>query len=95
LDLALRLKLFRVSADLRQNEVAEALNVTTNFVSMIERGKREPTLKYLRAFAKLIKVPVSVLLWEPAKPGSKDQDVHAKLSALMAQYAQSIGVRSA
>ena len=95
MDLALRVKLFRVAAGLKQQEVAETLGVTTNFVSMIERGKREPTLKYLRAFASMVGVPVSVLLWEPPeknKKGTKAADLHTKLAALMAQYAGAIGV---
>jgi putative transcriptional regulator len=93
-DLGLRLKLFRVAADLKQHEVAEALGLTTNFISMVERGKREPTLKYLRAFSRLIKVPISVLLWEPPeKSRDKEHDVYSRLSALMAQYAKSMGVK--
>jgi transcriptional regulator with XRE-family HTH domain len=92
-DLALRIKLFRVAAGLKQQDVADALNVTTNFVSMIERGKREPTLKYLRKFARLVKIPVSVLLWEPEeKSSAATDDLYARLSALMAQYATKVGV---
>lgn len=96
MDLALRIKLFRVAAGIKQQDVARALNVTSNFVSMIERGKREPTLKYLRAFARLVKVPPSVLLWEPPEKSRKDvanSDLHLRLSALMAQYANAIGVK--
>jgi transcriptional regulator with XRE-family HTH domain len=95
-DLALKIKLFRVAAGLKQQDVAEALLVTTNFVSMIERGKREPTLKYLKAFSRLVKIPLAVLLWEPPQDDSQDVangDLYARLSALMAQYANSIGVR--
>lgn len=94
-DLGLKIKLFRVAAGLKQQQVADALSVTTNFVSMIERGKREPTLKYLKAFARLVKVPASVLLWEPpAKDGKnvENGDLYNRLSVLMAQYANSIGV---
>ena len=96
MDLALKIKLFRVAAGLKQQDVAEALSVTTNFVSMIERGKREPTLKYLKAFSRLVKIPLAVLLWEPPQHDSKDVangDLYARLSALMAQYASSIGVK--
>ena len=96
MDLALRLKLFRVAADLKQQEVADALKVTTNYISMIERGRRQPTLKYLKAFSRLVDVPLAVLLWEPPEKGSKksgNEDLYARLSALMAQYANSIGVR--
>ena len=95
MDLALKIKLFRVAAGLKQQDVAEALAVTSNFVSMIERGKREPTLKYLKAFSRLVKVPLAVLLWEPPQEDNGDAangDLYARLSALMAQYANSIGV---
>jgi transcriptional regulator with XRE-family HTH domain len=97
MDLAMRLKLFRVAAGFKQQDVAEALSVTTNFVSMIERGKREPTLKYLRAFSRLVKIPLAVLLWEPPAKGDAgvdDGDLYARLSALMAQYANVIGVKT-
>ena len=96
MDLALKIKLFRVAAGLKQQDVAEAMSVTTNFVSMIERGKREPTLKYLKAFSRLVKIPLAVLLWEPPQDAGEDvanSDLYARLSALMAQYASSIGVR--
>jgi transcriptional regulator with XRE-family HTH domain len=95
-DLALRIKLFRVSAGLTQQEVARALGVTPNFVSMIERGKREPTLKYLRSFSRLVRVPPAVLLWEPPSGAERDKssaDLYTRLSALMAQYARAIGVK--
>jgi transcriptional regulator with XRE-family HTH domain len=96
MDLALKIKLFRVAAGLKQQDVAEALAVTTNFVSMIERGKREPTLKYLKAFSRLVEIPLAVLLWEPPQNDGRDAangDLYARLSALMVQYANSIGVR--
>jgi transcriptional regulator with XRE-family HTH domain len=95
-DLALKIKLFRVAAGLKQQDVADGLSVTTNYVSMIERGKREPTLKYLKAFSRLVKVPLAVLLWEPPQDdnnGAAHGDLYARLSALMAQYAGSIGVK--
>jgi transcriptional regulator with XRE-family HTH domain len=39
MDTGLRLKLFRVSAGLKQRDIASALGVTPDFVSMIDRGK--------------------------------------------------------
>ena len=96
MDLHLRLKLFRVAAGLKQQDVARSLGVTANFVSMIERGKREATVKYLRAFSRLVKVPLGVLLWEPPEKGDKNfkqSDLYSRLYALMAQYASLIGVK--
>ena len=92
----MRIKLFRVAAELKQKDVAEALEVTVNFVSMVERGKREPTLRYLRAFAELANIPASVLLWEPQPTDereSESQVLHSRLAALMAEYAASMNVR--
>ena len=97
LDVGLRLKLFRVAAGLRQREVAQELDVSPNYVSMVERGKREPTLKYLKRFAPLAGIPVSVLLWEPFNEEGRESDaqvLHSRLAAVMAQYAAALGVRS-
>ena len=96
MNLAMRIKLFRVAASLPQKEVADSLGVSTNYVSMIERGKREPTLKYLKSFARLVKVPLAVLLWEPPdyeESDTGDRDLYARLSALMAQFANLNGIR--
>ena len=97
LDVALRLKLFRTVAGLRQHEVARQLDVTVNFVSMMERGTRQPTLKYLRRFARTVGVPVSVLLWDPNDGTGRSmqaQGLHSRLAALMAQFAGHVGVKN-
>lgn len=96
MELGLKIKLFRVAAGLKQQEVAKALGVTVNFISMIERGKRQPTVEFLRRFAKLLKLPASVLLWEPSQSQDAQngtEDLNRKLTALMAQYAAAIGIK--
>lgn len=56
-----RLKSLRVTAGMRQNELADAMNFTSNYLSMVEAGRREPSLKFLRKFSLLLKVPLSVI----------------------------------
>jgi len=94
-NLGLRLKLFRVAAGFKQRDVAARLEVTVNYVSMVERGKREPTLRYLQEFARAVDIPAAVLLWEPAE-ASKQQpeaaDLYARVAGLMAQYGASMGI---
>jgi transcriptional regulator with XRE-family HTH domain len=97
LNVGLRLKLFRISADLKQREVADKMGVTVNYVSMLERGERDPTLEYLKSFSRLVTVPVSVLLWEPTEEGTSDdsrRDIQLRLAALMAEYAKFQGVEN-
>ena len=97
MNIALRLKLFRVAAGLRQREIADTLAVSMNFVSMIERGKRDPTLKYLQQFASATQVPLSVLLWDPSDDPGREreaQELHTRVAALMAEYAGSLGVNT-
>jgi transcriptional regulator with XRE-family HTH domain len=96
MNIGMRLKLFRVSAALKQRDVADALGVTPDFVSMIERGKRDPTVQYLRKFAKLAKVPTSILLWDPTETeaaGADVRDLHSRVAALMAEYAACMGIK--
>jgi transcriptional regulator with XRE-family HTH domain len=92
-DLGNRLKLFRVAADLKQTELAEQLGVTSNYVYLTESGRREPSQKYLTGFSKAVGVPLSVVLLEPAKTkNAKTRKLMEKMMALMAEYADSIGV---
>ena len=73
MDLALKIKVVSCGGRASSNKtLPRPFRSPTNFVSMIERGKREPTLKYLKAFSRLVKIPLAVLLWEPpqeAEPG--------------------------
>ena len=94
MDLGLRIKLFRVSAEKKQHEVARALSVSSNYVSMIERGIREPTLRFLRQFAEFIQIPTAILLLdnESKESDQRTQELSTKLLALMAEYAQTKGV---
>jgi len=94
MNLALRLKLFRAAADLKQRDVADSLGVSVNYVSMLERGKREPTLQYLRAFSKVVRIPLHVILWEPPATGTtaKEKKLHGEIAALIIQFAKTQGL---
>ena len=57
------LKLVRIAADLKQTELAQVLGVTANYLSLVERGHREPSLTFLRKFATRLGVPLREFLW--------------------------------
>jgi len=56
------IRLLRVSSDLSQGKLARALGVTAGYLSLVEKGKREPSLGFLRGVAHYFKVPVGFLL---------------------------------
>jgi transcriptional regulator with XRE-family HTH domain len=92
-ELGHRLKLFRVAADLKQLEVADKLGVTKNYVYMVESGRRSPSQEYLRNFAKLVGISMSVIFLEPANAADdKTRKLTQKLLTLMAEYAKAAGV---
>jgi transcriptional regulator with XRE-family HTH domain len=53
-----RLRTLRQQAGLTQEQLAEAAEVSINFVSLVERGLKSPTLATMERFANALKVPL-------------------------------------
>jgi len=51
-----RLKQLRVLKGLTQEELAEAVGVSTDFISLVERGKRAPSFENLERLAEGLEV---------------------------------------
>jgi transcriptional regulator with XRE-family HTH domain len=51
----------RVSAGFKQAELAERAGISASSVSLVEAGRRDPTLKWLRRIAPVLGVPASIL----------------------------------
>lgn len=93
MELGNRLKLFRVASGLTQTEIASQLSVSKNYVYMVESGRREASLEYVKKFSKAVNVPMAVIFLEPAgKNDAKTRKLMERLLALMAEYAKSTGV---
>lgn len=58
--LAMRLKKIREQAGLTQTELAKAVNISGPYVSLIEAGKRVPTLAVIEKWAETCGKKVSV-----------------------------------
>jgi len=50
MDLGLELKIERIRAGLKQYEIAAALNVTPQFVSLVELGRKRPPAGFVERF---------------------------------------------
>ena len=63
MDLGKAIKLVRTAAGMRQGTVAKQLGVTANYLSLIENGKREPSVSFLRKLASTLGVPVGIFFF--------------------------------
>jgi len=57
------LKLLRVASDLKQSSLAKDLDVTANYLSLVENGKKEPSLTFLKKFSQRLNLPLGYFLW--------------------------------
>ncbi len=66
--LGLALKVIRTASGMKQKDIAAKLHVTPNYISLLESGRREPSISFLKRLAKLLKVPTGLLLlWDEAE----------------------------
>lgn len=61
-ELGKAIKIRRVEADLSQEQLAELCSIDRTYMSNIERGKRQPSMKTLRTIAEALNTKTSELL---------------------------------
>ncbi|MGC8976778.1 MAG: helix-turn-helix domain-containing protein [Candidatus Ratteibacteria bacterium] len=54
-----RIKKIRKSKKVTQEELAWRIGLSTNFIGLIERGKKRPSLETLRKISNTLEVPIS------------------------------------
>lgn len=60
----LAMKAARVSKDMTQKELAEAVDVSRQTINMIEKGEYNPTIKLCRAICRALDKKLDDLFWE-------------------------------
>lgn len=73
----------RRQRDLTQQEVADAIGVTKNYVSLLETGKRGATIETLSDLSELLKVPLPCLIALGYKPTPRKRNPLSKLVKTM------------
>lgn len=56
------LRLVRSFHRLKQNELADKLNISNSYLSEIEKGVKSPSVELLVRYSEIFKIPVSTLL---------------------------------
>jgi len=81
------IKVLRTAAGLKQKELAHLAGMNSNYLSLVEAGRRAPSVSVLRAIAKALNVPVSLLFWEnedlPILTSTNEEESHKKLKSLV------------
>jgi len=79
------IKVMRTASGIKQKDIANKIGVTPNYVSLVEAGKREPSIAFLRRIAKVIGVPVGLFfLWAESADGSSPR-INPQLRTLLTE----------
>lgn len=57
------IKLFRIQRGLNQAELAERAHISKSYISLVEKGTREPSLSNLEKLAEALNIPVSMIVF--------------------------------
>jgi len=68
MNLGKAIRLCRIQRNMRQTQLAEKANISVSYLSMLERGKRDPNFSTVETIATALKVPVAVLTFLAAEP---------------------------
>ena len=79
------LKILRVASGLSQAALAKDLEVTPNYLSLVENDRREPSLTFLKKVAAKLDVPLGYFLWLALNEGdAKEESAFAeKMNTLL------------
>jgi transcriptional regulator with XRE-family HTH domain len=67
------IKVVRTASGLRQRELARKIGVTANYMSLVEGGKREPSIALLNRLAKGLGIPIGIFfLWQEVGEDATD-----------------------
>jgi len=65
------IKLIRTARNVRQRDLAHSLNVSPNYLSMLEANRRVPSVTFLRRVASKLQVPAGLfLMWAEGNPSN-------------------------
>jgi transcriptional regulator with XRE-family HTH domain len=86
MNIARSIKTIRVERGVRQQELARRLKISAPYLSAIENGRRDPSIKLLKAICKELGISPSLLIWEsvdiPDKLSSDDRRIWMMAKAI-------------
>ncbi len=89
------LKICRAALELTQQDVAKKAHITTSYLSLIEGGKRSPSLATLERISKAMGVPTHLVMLLAAGPQEIPDPERKKLGAVSKSLLDLLAGRSA
>jgi transcriptional regulator with XRE-family HTH domain len=86
MELGSALRDLRKKAGLTQQELAKRLAISNNYLCLLEKGKRTPSITLLEALANELNVPVSQVVWGaaeiPSNLSTQERRLYKKLTEI-------------
>lgn len=83
------IKLLRIAKGLKQLEMAEKLQVSANYISLVENDKREPSLSFMKDLSIVLDIPIGLLFLEldmsKKEVSPQERDLLMKMHDLIVQ----------
>ena len=79
----------RAAAGMNQRQLAQRVGISASMLSLVESGRREPTIRLLRDIGKALEIPPAALLVVALQEESKDAD-QTPLAVRMRDMADSL-----
>lgn len=80
MDLGRAIKLCRTQRNLTQEQLANRIGISKSYLSLIERGRRDPNFSTIKEIASALEVPVSILVFL-ATDGEELESISPELAA--------------
>lgn len=86
------LKLFRISKNMKQKELADELGKSVQYLSAIENNKKEPSLSLLKKISSLLGIPITMFFWDDIGKTNEESPI-GKLEQLLFELSKTTHVQ--
>ncbi len=81
------IKFGRIGQKMSQDDLAKKLDVSKNYISLIENDKKDPSINFLKNIAKLLNIPLVLLIWEkmdlPKGKTKDEKEIRKQINKMM------------
>ena len=86
MDIGQTIRMFRTAFKIKQKDFAKQLKISANYLHLVEKGKRDPSLTFLKAVSKELKIPLTFFFLDEldeSKLGPSASEIKDKLKAII------------